>query len=127
MYPRAAPELCILLHLANRPRLAVAAQSNVQLDEIPVIPDESDDEDESAIALNAELPQNQLLSRLTVFIPRNFNEAFDISRRHLWFPSMVKEIDRWDERGVVTTSSSSCRRQNYQNTLGLRRENRCAW
>lgn len=36
------------------------------------------------------------------FVPETFAEAFDLTQRHLWFPAMEKEIERWDDRGVVT-------------------------
>jgi hypothetical protein len=39
---------------------------------------------------------------LNRFIPQSFYEAYELSRRHLWFPAMEKEIQRWDDRGVVT-------------------------
>jgi hypothetical protein len=65
----------------------------------PILED-SDEEDEAVSALSA----NALLvpEPLNRFIPQSFYEAYDLSRRHLWFPAMEKEIQRWDDRGVVT-------------------------
>lgn len=63
---------------------------------IPIL--EDNDEDDSPMALNAGFPPEPL----NHFVPETFAEAFDITRRHLWFPAMEKEIERWDERGVVT-------------------------
>jgi hypothetical protein len=62
---------------------------------VPVI---EQDENETPTALAADIPPEPL----NKFIPSNFREANDISRRHLWMPAMEKEIDRWDNRGVVT-------------------------
>ena len=56
---------------------------------IPIVEEEGEEEDVHT-ALSAEAPpepQNR-------FIPTTFEEAFDLSRRHLWFPPMKKEIDR---------------------------------
>ena len=66
----------------------------------PILED-SDEEDEtiSALSANISTPIPEPLNR---FIPQSFYEAYDISRRHLWFPTMEKEIQRWDDRGVVT-------------------------
>lgn len=80
-------------NVANELTEAWASDSNV-----PAIEDE--DEDETTIALSASSPsvpepQNR-------FVPKNFNEAWDPSRRYLWQPAMVSEVDRWDARDVVT-------------------------
>jgi hypothetical protein len=68
--------------------------------ETPILED-SDEEDEivSALSANTTTPVSDPLNR---FIPQSFYEAYDLSRRHLWFPTMEKEIQRWDDRGVVT-------------------------
>ena len=65
----------------------------------PILED-SDEEDEAVSALSA----NALLvpEPLNRFIPQSFYEAYDLSCRHLWFPAMEKEIQCWDDRGVVT-------------------------
>ena len=54
------------------------------------------DEIQTALAVN--IPPEPL----NKFVPSSFAEAFDISRRHLWMPAMENEIERWDNRGVVT-------------------------
>ena len=64
---------------------------------VPIL--ENDDEEDTHSALAAsELPPEPN----NLFIPETFKEAFDPSRRHLWFPAMVREIQRWDDREVVT-------------------------
>ncbi|KIM43806.1 hypothetical protein M413DRAFT_26101 [Hebeloma cylindrosporum] len=67
---------------------------------VPILED-SDEEDDAVSALNANATA-KVPEPLNRFIPQSFLEAFDISRRHLWFPAMEKEIQRWDDRGVVT-------------------------
>jgi hypothetical protein len=37
-----------------------------------------------------------------LYVPKTFDDAFDQTRRHLWFPPTAKEIQHWDEREVIT-------------------------
>jgi hypothetical protein len=64
---------------------------------IPVF--EDNDENDNHTALTASDTPSEPNN---LFIPDSFADAFDQSRRHLWFPAMVREIQRWDDRGVVT-------------------------
>ena len=75
-------------------------ESHTDDSNVPILED-SDEEDDiiSALSANTSTPVPEPLNR---FIPESFYEAYDISRRHLWFPTMEKEIQRWDDRGVVT-------------------------
>jgi hypothetical protein len=64
---------------------------------IPVFEDEDENDDHTALtASNAPSEPNNL------FVPDSFSDVFDQSHCHLWFPTMVHEIQRWDDRGVVT-------------------------
>lgn len=65
---------------------------------IPILED-SDEEDEVVSALSADsLLVPEPLNR---FIPQSFYEAYELSHHHLWFPAMEKEIQHWDDCGVV--------------------------
>ncbi len=97
IYPPASRQSSRLASL-NQP-----TEDPENIPEIPILPDDEDDEEfGSATALTAGTNPEPVAEPLNRFIPQTFREAFDISRRHLWYPTMVKEIDRWDERGVVT-------------------------
>ena len=64
---------------------------------VPII-EPKDEDDEAPTALMANFSPDPL----NKFVPRTFEEAFDLTRRHLWMPPMEKEIKRWDARGVIT-------------------------
>ena len=66
----------------------------------PILED-SDEEDETISALSANT-STSIPEPLNRFIPQSFYEAYDISHCHLWFLTMQKEIQSWDDRGVVT-------------------------
>jgi Reverse transcriptase (RNA-dependent DNA polymerase)/gag-polypeptide of LTR copia-type/GAG-pre-integrase domain len=82
---------------ASRKSTRLQMSSNATEDSTTPIIDQ-DDEEETQIALTANIPHEPL----NKFVPSSFAEAFDITRRHLWMPAMEKEIERWDNRGVVT-------------------------
>ena len=80
-------------------RLQATTSNAIEDTTIPILNQlEDDDQSEIQTALTANIP----LEPLNKFVPSTFAEAFDSSRRHLWMPAMEKEIDRWDNRGVVT-------------------------
>jgi hypothetical protein len=64
---------------------------------IPII--EDDDEDNTHVVLMASEPPPEPHN---LYVPKTFSDAFKESRCHLWYPPMVKEIQRWDKREVVT-------------------------
>jgi hypothetical protein len=64
---------------------------------IPIVGDDDEDDTHTALAASDTPPEPNNL-----YVPDTFGDAFSQTRRHLWFPPMVKEIQRWDEREVVT-------------------------
>jgi len=64
---------------------------------IPIVEDGDEDESHMALAATDFPPEPKNL-----YVPNTFGDAFDQARRHLWYPAMVREIQRWDDRGVIT-------------------------
>jgi hypothetical protein len=83
---------------ASRKSARLQSSSNINIEDAttPVIDNDNDEETQTALTVN--IPAEPL----NMFVPSSFAEAFDISRRHLWMPAMENEIERWDNRGVVT-------------------------
>jgi hypothetical protein len=64
---------------------------------IPIVEDGDEDESHTALAATDFPPEPKNL-----YVPNMFGDAFDQACRHLWYPAMVREIQHWDDRGVVT-------------------------
>jgi hypothetical protein len=80
-------------------RLQATTGNTIDDTTVPVInEDNNQNEGDNQTALVVNIPSEPL----NKFVPSTFAEAFDISRRHLWMPAMDNEIERWDNRGVVT-------------------------
>ncbi|GLB45342.1 hypothetical protein LshimejAT787_2200050 [Lyophyllum shimeji] len=98
VYPPASRKSSRLAGKITEPTEPTTVPDNGPTDETVPILEDNDEVDESPTALSADIPPEPL----NKFVPTTFEDAFDISRRHLWYPAMAKEIERWDERGVVT-------------------------